>query len=168
MGPITLSLGLACAVAAAFTLIGRDYRRDHDDGLVAVGLVYVWAICAMGIALSTELFPDVRPAPWVYQGPALDLIMGAYVVALHRQAPSRWKAWLVMICGLQLITHIAFGLGDKSFTSEVAYKFALNVSFVAQLLCAMAPGGSYGIRRLFRRLSSGPYSLRNRRHGARG
>lgn len=161
MGPITLSLGLACAVAAAFTLIGRDYRRDHDDGLVAVGLVYVWAISATLMMIVTEFLPPSTPPVWMIVGPVLDLSVGVYVARLHKRAPSRWKLVVVLISAFQLTAHVAMALGDKSAASVYAYKFALNVSFVAQLLCVITPGGSFGFRRRFRRLPDRPRRFRH-------
>lgn len=163
MGLVTLSLGIACALASAFTLIGADRRRDGHDAIVSLAMVWVWAIGASAIMVG-KMLPPQTPPFFVYFGPPVDLALAAFVVLLHRRRPARWKAILILIAALQLTLHVAFGLGDKSAEASYLYKFALNVSFLAQLGCVIAPGGSYGVRRVLSGLSDWARGVRSRGH----
>lgn len=166
MGPITATLGLLCGIAAVFTLMGRDRRRDADDGLVVIGLVYVWAVGAVAGMVGAEFFPGSQPPFAMFFGPPVDVALALYVFRLNRRRPALWKRAIFMIAAFQLMTHIAFGLGDKSAASLYAYKLALNVSFVSQIACVAAPGGWIGLRSLVARLSRGLHRHSSRHHEA--
>lgn len=166
MGPITATLGLLCGAAALFTLIGRDRRSDADDGLAVIGLVYVWSVGAMANLVGSEFFPTASPPFAMFFGPPVDVALALYVFHLNRRRPALWKRVVFMIAAFQLMTHIAFGLGDKSAASLYAYKLALNVSFVSQLACVSAPGGWIGLRSLVVRLSRGLRRHSSRHHEA--
>lgn len=158
MGPITLSLGLACAVAALSPALLRGRRRDLHDGYAIIALVYVWAVGASA-QMITELLPPTMPPIFSFFGPPVDLAFGGLMIVFHRRRPTQWKRLMVMIAAGQLIAHALYGLSPMDREATNAYKFALNVSFLTQLALAATPGALYGIGRIFNRLPRGPRAL---------
>lgn len=150
MGQITIWLGVAAALVLAFTLLPR-HRADHDDAAAAYALTMVW-IAGAG---ARSIFGDWRlgdDLAYLYVGPVSDVLFLTCIVYLARWNDARWLRILIGLAAFQLLAHVGYGLGDKSQELRDTYKLTLNVSYVAELACAAAPGGLHGVRHLFSRL----------------
>ena len=151
LGPITILLGLGAVAATAATTLGAKARDDHDDALVGWGLIWVWCVGVAARILTPEFFPEVQAQLYLWSGPIIDLMFGWFVLRLYLQKRpgSRWKSALLGLVAAQLLAHLVFGLAPRSPAAVYAYKATLNLTYVAQLVCAATPGLSQGLRRLF-------------------
>jgi hypothetical protein len=146
VGPITLWLGVAAAVALTISLIPRR-RGDHDDVAAAYALALVW-IAGSGARTIFGEWQIGLDLAYLYVGPVSDVILLACMVYLARWNPAHWLRVLIALAAFQLLAHVAYGLGDKTRELRDTYKLTLNVSYVAELICAATPGGLHGVRRL--------------------
>lgn len=150
LGPITVTLGVGALAAVALSHVGARARDDHDDALVAWGLVWVWCVGVAARVLTPEFFPDIQAQLYLWSGPLIDLMFGWFVlhIYLQRRPNSGWKTVLLGLTAGQIAAHLLFGLAPKSATAIYAYKASLNLTYVGQLICAAAPGLRHAARRL--------------------
>jgi len=150
VGPVTSWLGALAALALAISILPRR-RADHDDLVASYALAMVWVVGALARSIFGAWDIGGERA-YLYAGPACDVMFLGLVVHLARWNSSRWLRILVGLATLQLLAHVAYGLGDKTPELRDTYKLTLNVSYIAELVCAATPGGLHGIRALFNRL----------------
>lgn len=148
MGAVEAILGVLALLTVA--LAGSGRRRDCDDLKAAMALMVGWIISA---SLRDAVRGGVLTADQVIlANPVMDLATGLFIAAMFKARPARWKLAILMLLMGQMISHVAFGLSDTGHSSRYVYALWLNLSFIAQLACAGAPGANERTRDVGRSL----------------
>jgi hypothetical protein len=160
MGAAGLALGVSCCLAALFTSMTHEKRRDYDDTLLAFALAWVWS-AAMGAQIITGAMGALEGRVMRFEfGAIIDLAFGMMIVSCIRKRSSKWKWTMAALNALALVADVGFLLSERTREIGNTCKFALNAVFIAQLACICFPGVADVIRRdrlrLFHRLHSRP------------
>lgn len=141
-----LFAGMLCIpLALNYAASRQDYTRFVDAFFVSGVLCLIWAFTSVAAAIWP--FPQSKQFH-----PLVDLIGLLTVVLAYTTQKQRWKLALAFLFFAQLVTHTVFWWMTMTTTSHgVAYGYVatLNVLWVAQLVCAGAPGGLHVLPRAF-------------------
>lgn len=141
-----LFAGMLCVpLALNFAASRQDYTRFVDAFFVSGVLCLIWAFTSVAAVIWP--FPESKQFH-----PLVDLIGLLTVVLAFMTQRQTWKLTLAFLFLAQLVTHSLFWwlrMNAPWGGLPYGYVAVLNVLWLAQLVCAGAPGGLYVLPRAF-------------------
>lgn len=143
---------LAIPLALSIMASASDFKHYVDAVLASVLLCIIWAFVTVCAHLLP--FPQSKQYHMLVDLIALSLCVTAFMTQFQW-----WKLTLAGLFGLQLWAHVWFRGHWDPAAPDVSigrtYILALNVLWLAQLLCVSVPGGRHVVLSGLARLRAG-------------
>lgn len=126
----------AVATALSSAFVGAAFRHEHPTWTsVPTGALVL--LCTFVASNASQVF-IVHEHMQFY--PAIDIACAVFFFAQWRETRAQWSLALVTMFGVEIAEHaLYFSSSDHGYSARYAYDLFLNVCYLLQLSCVVAP-----------------------------